>query len=479
TPEQALDWQKFVHPEDLPGLREHWAAALRNGRPYQAEARLRGAAGAYCWFLLRGQPFRDEYGVITSWLGINTDIQEQKRLEQALLESEHRFRIMADKVPVMIWVTRPDGQCTYLNQQWYEYSGQTQAEALGYGWLDAVHPEEADRTGDIFRDANARQIPFSLVYRLKARNGSYRWFVDTGQPKFSATNEYEGFVGSVVDIHERKMAEQALRLASQKLAITNKELRAAHQQSQLVNAELALTNERLTRINQDLDNFVYTASHDLRQPVNNLAGIFEELKRSATFHDPEAGQLVRMFEGALQQIHATIQDLAEVVYVERRNEQLPPEPVVLLPLTRGVIQSMQSQVNALQAEFQLDFTAVPTVRFARLNLQSILYNLLSNALKYAHPDRPPLVRVTTGLTERGTTVLLVQDNGLGLDLSRYEADLFKMFRRFHDHVVGSGMGLYLVNRIVQQAGGHIEVESTVGVGTTFRIHLPDGEEVKL
>ncbi|MDF7812081.1 PAS domain-containing protein [Hymenobacter sp. YC55] len=468
---QGIGWQQYIHPDDLPAVQEQWAFALETGKPYQIEARLRSAAGTHRWFLIRATPARNEQGIITKWYGADTDIHDQKRLEQALLESEQYFRVMADRVPVVIWITRADGRCTYLNQQWYEYTGQTEAQALDFGWLDVVHPEEVAQARTVFWDANTRQVPFNFVYRLKCKDGSYRWFADMGQPKFNSAGEYEGFVGTVVDIHERKMAEQALRLASQKLATTNKELRTANRQSEQANAELALTNEQLTRINQDLDNFVYTASHDLRQPVNNLAGVFEELKRTATFHDPEAEQLVEMFEGALNQIHSTIQGLAEVVHVERRNDDTPLEPVALLPLTNGVIQSMQSQVDAAQAEFILDFEAVPSIRFAQLNLQSILYNLLSNALKYAHPDRKPVVRVSSELAADGTPVLLVQDNGLGLDMSRYGEDLFKMFRRFHDHVAGSGMGLYLVNRIVQQAGGHIEVDSTVGVGTTFQLYL--------
>ncbi|WP_022824515.1 PAS domain-containing protein [Hymenobacter norwichensis] len=463
-------WQQFCHPDDLPQQQQQWHQALRTGQPYQAEARLRDQEGNFRWFLIRAQPFRNEQGVITKWFGSNTDVHEQKHLEQKLVESEEYFRLMADRVPIMLWVTVSDGQCLYLNKQWYDYTGQQEAEALGFGWTDAIHPDEAVQAGAAFRAANANQTPYSAVFRLKTKAGTYRWVVDAGLPKFNSSGEFEGFVGSVVDIHERKMAEHALRLASQKLANTNKELRAANQQSQQANLDLAATNEQLTRINQDLDNFVYTASHDLRQPVNNLAGVFEELKRSATFHDPEAEQLIEMFEGALHQIHSTIQELAEVVHVERRNEQFTPEAVELLPLTNGVIQSIQSQATAAHAEFQLDFSAAPTIRFARLNLQSILYNLLSNALKYAHPDRPPVVRVTTERQPNGTHVLLVQDNGLGLDLARYGNDLFKMFRRFHDHVSGSGMGLYLVNRIVQQAGGRIEVNSTLGVGTTFRIY---------
>ncbi|MBC6609767.1 PAS domain-containing protein [Hymenobacter sp. BT507] len=244
------------------------------------------------------------------------------------------------------------------------------------------------------------------------------------------------------------------------------------------NRELSSTNQQLTRINQDLDNFVYTASHDLKQPVNNMAGIFEELKSTATFHDPEAPLLLGMFENALTQIYKTVEGLAEIVQVERHHGQLPTETVSLRPLTQAVIQSMHHQAEAAGAVFTLDFDEVPTIDFARLSLQSILYNLLSNALKYAHPDRTPLIRVAAEQMPAGAPVLVVQDNGLGMDLARYGADLFQMFRRFHDHVHGTGVGLYLVNRLVEQAGGRIAVESTVGEGTTFRVYLSGSEVVR-
>nr|WP_223284931.1 ATP-binding protein [Hymenobacter qilianensis] len=138
---------------------------------------------------------------------------------------------------------------------------------------------------------------------------------------------------------------------------------------------------------------------------------------------------------------------------------------------------MQEQVEEVGGKFELDTTAVPTLWFVRSNLQSVLYNLLSNALKYAMPGRPPYIRVRTDLVD-GVPVLTVTDNGLGIDMARHGAELFQMFRRFHDHVAGSGMGLHLVNRIIQQAGGHVEVESTVGEGTTFRVYFSPQQQLR-
>ena len=137
-----------------------------------------------------------------------------------------------------------------------------------------------------------------------------------------------------------------------------------------------------------------------------------------------------------------------------------------------VVASLQDQVTRLGATFDVDIATYPAVHFVRPNLQSVLFNLFGNALKYAAPDRPPRVRFSCAPdAATGRPVLTVQDNGLGIDLERYRPQLFQLFRRFHAHTDGTGMGLYLVNRIVQNHGGRLEVDSVVGEGTTFRIHL--------
>jgi PAS domain S-box-containing protein len=332
--------------------------------------------------------------------------------------------------------------------------------------LEHILPEDRAQAQEQISQA-AQVGVLQLNVRIRRGDGEVHWLEGRGRAFYDEAGNPVRLTGVASDVTEREQARKQLQCLTEQLAATNEGLRAA-------NTELGLANQRLMRINQDLDSFVYTASHDLKQPVNNMAGVFEELKRTATFHDPEAQLLVGMFETALDQIHGTIQGLTEVVQVQRHSERLPAEIVDLLPLTQKIIQSISSQAAELNASFELDFSAAPAFFFARLNLQSVLYNLISNALKYAHPDRPPLVRVRTELTAEGAPVLVVQDNGLGLDTERYGPDLFKLFRRFHHHVAGSGLGLYLVNRIVQQASGQLEVSSTVGAGTTFRIFLPVG-----
>ncbi|QNH60792.1 sensor histidine kinase [Hymenobacter sediminicola] len=271
---------------------------------------------------------------------------------------------------------------------------------------------------------------------------------------------------------------QELQGVNQQLRESVEELTDARQQIHLqntlltkANTELATSNQQLARTNADLDNFVYAASHDLRQPVHNLRGLFEELQRSATVEDPEADQLWRLLDNSLQALSTTITDLAAVVQVARQPGELTAEPVAVEELTADVLQSLQPQLLAAQAHVATDFSRLPEVTYVRSSLRTVLVNLLSNAIKYRHPDRPARIRVST-YRAGGQPVLEVSDNGLGMDLQLHGPELFHLFRRFHPHAgEGTGVGLFLINRLVRAQDGHIEVESQENVGTTFRLFL--------
>ncbi|TAJ85392.1 PAS domain S-box protein [Reyranella sp.] len=149
------------------------------------------------------------------------DVTARRAAEAALRESEARFRNMADHAPVMMWVTDPSGYCTYLNARWYEFTGQTQKEAEGFGWLDATHPDDKAEAERVFLEANAARRPFRHEYRLRRADGAYRWAIDAATPRVGANGVYLGYVGSVIDIDERREAEDALRASEGRLRELN------------------------------------------------------------------------------------------------------------------------------------------------------------------------------------------------------------------------------------------------------------------
>jgi signal transduction histidine kinase len=252
-------------------------------------------------------------------------------------------------------------------------------------------------------------------------------------------------------------------------------LTASRQETTRKNDQLMAANAELARTNQDLDNFVYAASHDLKQPVNNLRGLFDELRRTATFHDPEEAHVLRLVDASLLDLTTTIFDLAAVVQEERPNTDQATETVVLAELLADVMLALRPQILTAQARIDHDFDALPALSYVRANLRTILFNLLANTLKYHAPTCPVQVQLRA-FQDAGQPVLEVQDNGLGIDLARYGLELFQLFRRFHPEAApGTGVGLFLVNRLVQSRGGRIEVTSREGHGTTFRLYLQAAE----
>ena len=249
---------------------------------------------------------------------------------------------------------------------------------------------------------------------------------------------------------ELQGVNRELRDSLAELTEIRQELHDKNAQLSAANQEIGARNRLLARTNQDLDNFVYAASHDLRQPLDNLRGLFDELRRTATFQDPEEGVVLRLLEDSLHSLSTTITDLAAVVQEQRSPGEQAAEQVTLASLLADVLKALSPQLAATDAHVDTDFARLPALRCVRSSLRTILINLLGNALKYRHPARPPHIRVCT-YQANDCPVLEVHDNGLGMNLDRYGSELFQLFRRFHPQA-GEGTGVGPVSRQPAGAG---------------------------
>lgn len=186
----------------------------------------------------------------------------RREADRALRESERRFRDTANAAPAMLWVTEADGACSFLSRGWYEFTGQTGEEGRGFGWLDPVHPEDRPESSRVFLDANRQHEPFILYYRLRRADGEYRWCVDAGRPRFDETGNFQGYVGSVIDITERKVAEDALHEREAWLDGQCAALEAALNGAPLATSLGALVRTATGRLGQGVRAAFYLADDD-------------------------------------------------------------------------------------------------------------------------------------------------------------------------------------------------------------------------
>ncbi|MBH8557361.1 sensor histidine kinase [Hymenobacter negativus] len=229
-------------------------------------------------------------------------------------------------------------------------------------------------------------------------------------------------------------------------------------------------NQALRQVNSSLDSFVHIVAHDLKGPANNLTSLLE------AYHEEAPGaardHLMALVESEVQRLTGTIQGLLHLLYTQHGAAATLPETVALADVYATVRGEVTDLLSQQQGQLTADFSAAPTVHYPRIYLESILKNLVSNALKYRTPKRAPVVEVRS--RRQGTDVVLtVTDNGRGIDLPRDRERLFQPFTRLTAEGEGAGLGLHMIQSIVQQRGGSLEVSSTPGAGTVFAVRLPE------
>ncbi len=598
-------------------------------------------------------PLKNKEGAILGSISFSRDITRRKQQEAQLQASLNYYLQILDDFPALIWRSGTDAQCDYFNQSWLQFTGRALEQELGDGWTEGVHPDDLPRFLNTYRSHFQAREPFSMEYRLRHQDGSYRWLVDIGKPIYDLQGNFTGFLGTCFDIQDRKEAEQQIQETNHELAAALEELRSAEEQllqtnreleqrieertrelaaseeelKQMLDHTLALNkekedllarekaayaeaemqknrlyhlfmqvpslvsitrgrnfvyelanpkylevlgieppvegkkltevmphsfstfinilydvldtgqrfigqeipiksdwsksgrpynryfnliyepiknaegitdglitfgyevseqvksreklqelnytlhakNEELVRINNDLDNFIYTASHDLKSPIVNLEGLMGILEGTLKEKLNEKERKVfGMMEASIRKLKETISYLSDVTKVAKGLEDKAEVVVV-----SEVVAEVKHDIANLIQESQPTITAqyhVEKLVLGRGGFRSIVYNLLSNAIKYRSPKRPLAIHIETH-EEDGIFVFSVRDNGLGIRPEQ-QSKLFTMFRRLHTHVEGTGIGLYIVKRIVENVGGRVTVESRADEGSQFNIYIP-------
>jgi len=213
SPEEShgWGWQVAFHQEDLPPLMEKWQKMLVSGEPDEIEARLRRHDGVYRWFLIRAQALRNDAGKIVRWYGTSTDIEDRKQAEVARRASERNLAAIINTIPTTAWTTRPDGYCDFINQVWLDYAGMAAEQALGWGWSEAIHPEDRKRLVEKWESCLSSGTPVDTEARIRRFDASYRWFLIRANPLRDESGNILKWYGTCIDIEDHKRGEQDLR----------------------------------------------------------------------------------------------------------------------------------------------------------------------------------------------------------------------------------------------------------------------------
>ncbi|MBH8560838.1 PAS domain S-box protein [Nostoc sp. CENA67] len=386
------------------------------------------------------------------FIAVVEDISTHKQVEQALQESEERFHTMADTAPVMIWMSGIDKFCNYFNRVWLEFTGRTMEQELGNGWAEGVHPEDLERYLKTYCTAFDARQPFTMEYRMRRYDGEYRWVLDIGTPRFTANGSFTGYIGSCIDISDRKLTELTLQQRAEELARSN--------------TILAQTTAMLQKRNQELDQFAYVASHDLKAPLRAIASLSEWLEEDlADQLPPENQHQMQLLRGRVRRMEALINGLLEYSRIGRIHTEL--SLVNVGQLLQEVIDSLQPPPT-----FSIEIApGMPTLITKRIPLQQVFANLIENAIK--HHSRVD-GRVKISLQDEGSYYkFAVADDGPGI-APEYHDKVFGIFQTLEarDRKENTGIGLAIVKKIVETEGGTINLDSIVGAGSTFYFVWP-------
>lgn len=443
---QSDFWQNSLHSEDREWVIESYHRETLEGRDCSFEYRCIAADGRVVWLRDRVYLVRDEREQIHKLRGLMLDITAAKQAEAELRESEARFRTMADGAPVMIWMAGTDSLWEFANQSWLKFTGRSLKQELGEGWMEVVHPEDVSRCVEIYLSAFRSRQEFAQEFRLRRADGTYRWILEKGSPRFTPSGSFVGYIGCCLDISDRKVSEEALKTRAEELTY--------------LTTVLAQTNVTLEKRNQELDQFAYVTSHDLKAPLRAIANLSEWIEEDLSDKlTADTRHQMNLLRGRVHRMEALINGLLQYSRVGRL--ETPKSQVSVGDLLAEIVDSLSPP-----ATFSIEIAPMPSILTEKLPLEQVFANLIGNAIKY-HPRQDG--RVSISVQEYPSNYqFAVADDGDGI-APEYHEKIFGIFQTLapRDTIESTGIGLAIVKKIVEQQGGTIRLESRSGQGATF------------
>ncbi len=383
-------------------------------------------------------PIKDAHGKIKGAVIVFRDITERQRVEQAQRESEERFRKLADATPVLIWGSDKNKACNYFNKQWLEFTGRTIEQEMGDGWTQSVHPDDLERCLGTYVSAFDSRTSFTMEYRLRRRDGEYRWVLDNGVARFAPDGTFSGYIGSCVDITDRKQAEEELRKSDRRK-----------------------------------EEFLAVLSHELRNPLAPIQTAVDLLEQRSTEANGATRELA-MIKRQVLNLTRLVDDLMDISRISRGKIELRKRVVDLVTLAAESVEAVRPRLDEHLQDLRVILPVSPIfVEADPTRLDQILSNLLLNASKYTPRGGQIDLEVETS---QNKVVIRVRDTGIGIDSSLLPK-VFDLFlqgeRRAGLSHEGGGIGLSLAKNLVELHGGTITAHSKgPDQGSEFVLRLP-------
>jgi PAS domain S-box-containing protein len=361
------------------------------------------------------------------------------------IDPEQSFRLLADNAPVMIWRSGPDKLCDWFNRPWLEFTGRTMEQELGKGWTEGIHP--ADMTGSLstYVAAFDGREEFCMEYRLRRRDGVYRWILDNGRPYASPDGMFRGYFGSCIDVTDSKRAQDELRAT----------------QSELARVTRLITMAEMTA----------TIAHNIRQPLAAIEMNSNAALRWLANTSPDLHEVRMALESIVDEGRRASKVIGRVRAIFKKRET----ETAWLDINELILEMLALMDGELQNQCILVRTELvekpPQALVDRLHLQQVILNLIMNAVEAMESvtTRARVLKVTSELQEPDNMLITVQDTGIGID----PKDMDRIFDAlFTTKSSGMGMGLSICRTIIEAHGGRLWASAAIPHGSIFRLVLP-------
>ncbi|MEL1255407.1 PAS domain-containing protein [Flavobacterium sp. DGU38] len=454
-----------IHKDDLPILEKAFGLALQTGI-YKYECRIIKQDDEICWIRVHGKIFFDENKIAIKMLGTVLDITDEKNSHQILMKSEEKFRLLADSMPQHIWTSDPLGNLNYYNQSVFTYTGLSKRDIEEQGWLQIVHPEDRKENINNWMNAVKTGNDFFFEHRFRRHDGEYRWQLSRAVAQKDELGNTQMWVGTSTDIQDQKN-------------FTDKLEKEVSERT----AQLEIKNRDLINMNIELQSFAYISSHDLQEPLRKIQTFASRL---SDLDEDNISTKAKTYLGRIEVSAKRMQTLIQDLLTYSRTNSA--ERIFI-----------KSDLNEIAEEVTIDFSERIKEKNAQVILQplgeaiiipfqfrQLLHNLIGNALKFSKKDTVPIIEIKAeriigekinlhvDFPDKMYYHLQISDNGIGFE-PQYKTRIFEVFQRLNteSEYAGTGIGLAIVKKIVDNHKGIITAEGEKDKGATFDIYLPE------